>query len=86
MQQLIAEPHGPAWANPELEKRLRQRLPKSYDLYLESIERIQDVMIDLKRELGMDKAGFQSKVSEEDVCLYSFFCILKQINLFYVLV
>lgn len=74
LQQLIAEPHGPAWKNPELEKRLRQRLPKSYDLYLESIERIQDVMIDLKSELGMDKAGFQSKVSEEDVYILFLYC------------
>jgi hypothetical protein len=68
LQQLIADPDGPEWKNPELETRLRQRLPKSYDLYLESIDRIKDVMNDLKRELRIDKAGFQSKVSEDDVC------------------
>jgi hypothetical protein len=67
LQQLIADPDGPAWKNPELEKRLRRRLPKSYDLYLESIDHIKDVMEDLKHELGIDKAGFQSKVSEDDV-------------------
>ncbi|KAE8440783.1 hypothetical protein EG329_006583 [Mollisiaceae sp. DMI_Dod_QoI] len=69
LQQLIADPDGPGWKNSELETRLRQRLPKSYDLYLESIDRIKDVMNDLKRELRIDKAGFQSKVSEDDVAL-----------------
>jgi hypothetical protein len=68
LQQLIADPNGPEWKNPELETRLRQRLPKSYDLYLESIDRIKDVMNDLKHELRIDKAGFRSKVSEDDVC------------------
>ncbi|KAH8805201.1 hypothetical protein F5884DRAFT_442401 [Xylogone sp. PMI_703] len=65
LQRLIAEPDGSEWKNPELEKRLRQRLPKSYDLYLESINRIKDVMNGLKYELGINKAGFQSKVSED---------------------
>jgi hypothetical protein len=68
LQQLIADPDGLEWKNPELEARLRQRLPKSYDLYLESIDRIKDVMIELKRELRIDKAGFQSKIGEDDVC------------------
>lgn len=67
LQRLIAEPDGPEWKNPELEKRLRQRLPRSYDLYLESIDRIKDVMVEIKRELGVDKVNFQSKVSEDDV-------------------
>lgn len=68
LERLIAEPDGPGWKNPVLEKRLRQRLPKSYDLYLESIDHIKDVMDDLSHELGIDKAGFQSKVSEDEVC------------------
>jgi len=68
LQRLIAEPDGVEWKNPELEKRLRQRLPRSYNLYLESIDRIKDVMNDLKHELGIDKASFQTKVSENDVC------------------
>jgi hypothetical protein len=69
LQRLLAEPDGPEWKNPELEKRLRQRLPKSYDLYLESIDRIQDVMNELEHELGIHKVGFQSKVAEQDVSL-----------------
>jgi hypothetical protein len=71
LQSLISEPDCPEWKNPDLEKRLRLRLPKSYDLYMESIDRIKNVMIDLKLELGIDKAGFQSKVSDLDVCPYN---------------
>jgi hypothetical protein len=67
LQELIADPGGREWANPELEDRLRQRLPKSYDIYLESIDHIKEVMIELKRELGVDKAGFQSRLLEHNV-------------------
>jgi hypothetical protein len=65
LRRLMEEPGGPEWQKPELDERLRQRLPRSYDLYLESIERITDVMNELKHELGMDKSGFQSRVSEQ---------------------
>ncbi len=34
LQRLISGPGSPEWQNPELEMRLRQRLPKSYYLYL----------------------------------------------------
>lgn len=67
LQRLISKPGSPEWQNPDLEIRLRQRLPKSYDLYLESIEHIQDVMNDLKGELGINKPSFQNKLHEDDV-------------------
>jgi hypothetical protein len=64
LQQLIADPGGPEWKNPELDERLRRRLPKSYDLYLESISRIKDVMDELNGVLGIHNA---SQVSEDEV-------------------
>ena len=70
LQHLIANPAGPEWKNPELEVRLKQRLPKSYNLYLESIDHINDVMNELKHELGIDKAGFQCRVYEDHVYPY----------------
>jgi hypothetical protein len=69
LQRLISEPGSPEWQNPDLETRLRQRLPKSYDLYLESIEHIKEVMNDLKGELGINKPSFQNKLQEDDVGL-----------------
>lgn len=67
LQRLLAEPGGQEWKNPELEQRLKQRLPKSYELYLESMDRIKDVLEQLRHELGIDKIGFQKKVVENDV-------------------
>ena len=67
LRTLISDPSGPAWAELELEERLRERLPKSYELYLESIEHIKDVMVELKKELGIDKAGFQNRVADNGV-------------------
>jgi hypothetical protein len=60
---LIADPQGPEWQNPQLEQCLRERLPKSYDLYLESISHIKETMDQLSHELGVDNSRFQSKVS-----------------------
>jgi len=67
LQRLISDPGSSEWQNPDLEIRLRQRLPKSYDLYLESIEHIKEVMNDLKSELGINKASFQSNLQEDNV-------------------
>ncbi|OCK80067.1 hypothetical protein K432DRAFT_453695 [Lepidopterella palustris CBS 459.81] len=52
---LISEPCGPRWKDPALEMRLRSRLPKAYDLYLETIEELAAVMQKLKEELGAGK-------------------------------
>ncbi|OCK77569.1 hypothetical protein K432DRAFT_303900 [Lepidopterella palustris CBS 459.81] len=61
---LMANPAGEAWEDPELEKRLQDRLPKSYELYLDIIGDINELMDKLKKELGVDNAQFQSKVNE----------------------
>lgn len=52
---LISEPCGLAWKDPALETRLRARLPKAYDLYLETIEELGEVMKSLQDELGVGK-------------------------------
>lgn len=72
LQRLIADPGGPDWKNPELDERLRQRLPKSYDLYLESINRIKDVMDELNDLLCINNTCFQSQLqmSEGEVGNY----------------
>ena len=67
LDELIKQPGGEKWRDPELEGRLRQRLPKSYDLYLEIIDRIHDVMKDITRELGIERPDFQSKITEGEV-------------------
>ena len=58
IQELIIDPAGDGWKDPSLEKKLMDRLPKSYDLFLDTINEIQDVMVVLKQELGVDKTQF----------------------------
>ena len=44
---------GLGWKNQELDRRLRERLPKSYSLYLEGIKRVQEIMGQIKDHLGV---------------------------------
>ncbi len=64
---LIADPGGDKWRDSELEQGLKERLPRSYDIYLEIIGEIQDIMESLKHALGVDLTGFQSKLTSEEV-------------------
>jgi len=41
--------------NAELEARLKERLPRSYDIYLEIISEMKSVMESLKKELGIEQ-------------------------------
>ena len=61
---LMANPAGDEWEDPELGKRLQERLPKSYNLYLDIIGDINKLMEKLKKELGVGNASFQSRVDE----------------------
>lgn len=66
---LISEPGGDGWKNRELEQRLKERLPKSYEIYLEIINEVNGVMENLKDELGINKVYFQSRVACEKVSI-----------------
>jgi hypothetical protein len=50
---LMADPAGKHWEDADLELRLRQRLPKSYDLFLENIGEISGLVDSLKKEIGV---------------------------------
>lgn len=56
---LVAEPGGMKWKDPALEDILKTRLPKSYELFLDTIYAIQSTMDDLKEELGVSREAFQ---------------------------
>jgi len=61
---LIAKPGGELWKDDELEDGLKERLPRSYEVYLEIIGEIMTVVESLKKELGVDVPAFQSKIEE----------------------
>ena len=66
MEVLISDPGGSRWGDPELEVRLRARLPNSYEAYLDSVNEIKEIMTGLKKELGLEKAHIQSRVNSND--------------------
>jgi hypothetical protein len=60
---LMANPGDAAWKDPNLEKRLENRLPKSYHLFLDIVGDIKRLMEELGVELGIDDAMFQAGVN-----------------------
>ena len=69
---LIAEPGGIKWKDTKLEDKLKRRLPKSYDLFLDTIYDIKSTMDDLNEELGLGREAFQEGLYP-DVHRVSFF-------------
>ncbi|KAK7425123.1 hypothetical protein QQX98_000037 [Neonectria punicea] len=65
VQGLLKDPGGHKWQDPELEVRLKERLLKSYHLYLESIGWIREIIEQIKEELGVDSLSFQTKISDD---------------------
>ena len=56
---LIAEPGGIRWKDPALELKLKSRLPRSYDLFIDTIHEIQSAVDGLREELGITREAFQ---------------------------
>ena len=66
LQDLIADPGGPRWRDPELEERLKERLPKAYDLYFSTILQMNETMKDLENELGGKKLHPETTSNEKE--------------------
>lgn len=62
---LIAKPGDMKWKDTKLEDKLKRRLPKSYDLFLDTIYDIKSTMDDLKEELGFGREAFQEGLYPE---------------------
>ncbi|KAH8587077.1 hypothetical protein B0O99DRAFT_557149 [Bisporella sp. PMI_857] len=65
LKHLLDCPGGPEWRDPTLEEMLRERMPKTYSAYLETIEEMKEVVEGLDNALGMNKMHFQNRVTEE---------------------
>ena len=53
MTSLLDDPGGAMWNHPSIERRLMERLPKSYDIYRFAIDDINLVLEKLKAKLGI---------------------------------
>ncbi|KAF2435525.1 hypothetical protein EJ08DRAFT_341613 [Tothia fuscella] len=66
---LIQEPGGERWNDPELELKLKARLPRAYELYLSTIVQMNDTIAELHDVLGTDKPYLQEEDLEDDSTL-----------------
>ncbi|KAL2067321.1 hypothetical protein VTL71DRAFT_1745 [Oculimacula yallundae] len=64
LQELLRDPGGPSWQDPALEAMLKERMPKTYASYLDTMETMKETIQDLEEALGMSKIHFQARVSE----------------------
>ena len=53
MNTLLRDPTGPFWRRAELEEKLRDRLPKSYESYRNTIDDMKETMDVLQKKLGI---------------------------------
>lgn len=53
MDTLLRDPTGPFWRRAELEEKLRERLPKSYESYRNTIDDMKETMDALQKKLGI---------------------------------
>jgi hypothetical protein len=53
MASLLSDPGGPKWQQPDLAKKLEQRLPKSYGGYMRTIVEMNETLEKLKTKLGI---------------------------------
>lgn len=56
MDALLRNPTGPFWRRVELEERLRDRLPKSYESYRNTIDDMKETMDVLQKKLGIQNS------------------------------
>ncbi|KAH6861234.1 hypothetical protein B0T12DRAFT_404359 [Alternaria alternata] len=65
LTQLMKDPAGTVWEDPELEKKLRERLPKAYDTFLGVMVDINELMENLKKALGVNDQKFRTRVTKD---------------------
>ena len=55
LESLLANPDGPEWKDKQLEERLKERIPESYDLYIQTIKAMNGITEQLKQRLSVGK-------------------------------
>lgn len=71
LKALLAEPGGPLWRDPSLERLLRNRMPDTYTDYLHTIDMLKDTIKDIHKALGTHRVHFQSRLANEMVSCHS---------------
>jgi hypothetical protein len=53
---LIDNPQGPGWKDPVLQTKLRMRLDRNYDLFLDNMSGLNELILRLSKKLGLNIA------------------------------
>jgi hypothetical protein len=64
LKQLMENPAGTAWEDSELEKKLKERLPRAYETFLGVMVEINELMESFKKALGVDNEKFRTRVTQ----------------------
>lgn len=70
LKQLLEDPGGPSWKDPELNETLRKRMRLRYDSYVDTIHMLLDVVRGLDEALGTKLIYFTKRVGEDSVSLF----------------
>ena len=57
LKMMLSEPGGALWKQPNYERRLCERLDRSYNSYLKTIQRLVQALQSMCSRLGVDTAG-----------------------------
>jgi len=58
---LLEDPGGPEWKKEDLARRVKQRLPKSYDNYMETVEAMKETLDRLLKEFNIGDGQVSSR-------------------------
>jgi hypothetical protein len=64
LSELIDNPQGPGWKDPVLQRKLRLRLDRNYDLFLDNMSGLNELILRLSKKLGIN-------IAENKVCGWS---------------
>lgn len=60
---LMAQPRGAIWKKPEYEEKLRQRLGRSYEAYLQTSDNLVNALCTMCEKLGVNSSGKVGSIS-----------------------
>lgn len=63
LEELLKDPGGPCWSDSSLEDALRERMPKRYESYLDTISMMKETVERLHVAMGMNMAELQKRVA-----------------------
>jgi hypothetical protein len=69
LKALMDDPAGQSWEDPALEQRLKDRLPKSYTLFLDIIGDISSLVDSMRTELGVKNVRFHAKIDQANAIM-----------------